>query len=138
MKRSPSKSWRHPKELLVPRLSNFAKFSGVTTQRKRQLGNEKKNFEKTTRSYLLANPNLEGEIHLKGVRLVTSQILGKNLKILHMKSYHHFMHSFIFAMHNFNLRYYVLLIKSFSVCSDSRGNLLFHKFKIVLNHFGAF
>jgi hypothetical protein len=68
---------------------------------------------------------------------VTSQFLRKNLKILHMKSYHHFMHSFIFAMHNFNLRYYVLLIKSFSVCSDSRGNLLFHKFKIVLNHFGA-
>jgi hypothetical protein len=69
---------------------------------------------------------------------VTSQFLGKNLKIMHIKSCHHFMHSFIFAMHNFNLTYYVLLIKSFSVCSDSRGNLLFHKFKIVLNLFGAF
>jgi hypothetical protein len=34
------------------------------------------NSEKTTRTYLLANPNLEGEIHLKGVRLVTSQCLG--------------------------------------------------------------
>jgi hypothetical protein len=45
------------------------------------------NSEKTTRTYLLANPNLEGEIHLKGVRLVTSQFLGKNLKnITHMKS----------------------------------------------------
>jgi hypothetical protein len=41
---------------------------------------EKKNFEKTTRTYLLANPNLEGEIHLKGGRLVTSQFLEKNLK----------------------------------------------------------
>jgi hypothetical protein len=35
------------------------------------------NSEKTTRTYLLANPNLEGEIHLKGVRLVTSQNLNK-------------------------------------------------------------
>jgi len=39
-------------------------------------GNEKMNSEKTTRTYLLANPNLEGEIHLKRVRLVTSKILG--------------------------------------------------------------
>jgi hypothetical protein len=71
---------RHQKELLVPRQSSFAKFSGVTIlKKKKQLGNEKKNFEKTTRTYLLANPNLEGEIHLKGVRLVTSQFLGKNL-----------------------------------------------------------
>jgi hypothetical protein len=37
------------------------------------------NFENTIRTYLLANSNLEGEIHLKGVRLVTSQFLGKNL-----------------------------------------------------------
>jgi hypothetical protein len=89
MKRSPSKSWRHRKELLEPRLSNSAKFSGVTIRKKKQLGNEKMNFEKTIRTYLLANPKLEGEIHLKGVRLVTSQFLEKNLKILHMKSYHH-------------------------------------------------
>jgi hypothetical protein len=34
-------------------------------------------LEKTTRTYLLANPNLEGEIHLKGVRLVTSQNVNK-------------------------------------------------------------
>jgi hypothetical protein len=73
MKRSPSKSWRFQKELLEPRLSNFAKFCGVTILKKKQLGNEKMNFKKTTRTYLLANPNLEGEIHLKGVRLVTTQ-----------------------------------------------------------------
>jgi hypothetical protein len=66
MRRSPSKSWRRQKEFLVPRRSSFAKFSGVTILKKKQLGNEKMNSE-------LANPNLEGEIHLKGVRLVTSQ-----------------------------------------------------------------
>jgi hypothetical protein len=75
MKKNPSKSWRHQKELLEPRLSNSAKFSGVTILKKKQLGNGKKNFEKTTRTYLLANPNLEGEIHLKGVGLVISQFL---------------------------------------------------------------
>jgi hypothetical protein len=73
---NPSKSWRHQKELLEPRLSNFARFSGVTTQRKKQLGNEKMNSEKATRTYLLANLNLEGEIYLKGFRLVTSQKFG--------------------------------------------------------------
>jgi hypothetical protein len=73
MKRSPSKSWRHWKEVLIPRQSNFARFSGITTQKKKQLGNDKMNSEKTTHTYLLANLNLEGEIHLKGVRLVTSQ-----------------------------------------------------------------
>jgi hypothetical protein len=72
-KKSLSKSWRHQKELLEPRLSNFARFSGVTILKKKQLGSEKMNFEKTTRTYLLANLNLEGEIHLKGVRFVTSQ-----------------------------------------------------------------
>jgi hypothetical protein len=75
MRRNPSKSWRPQKESLVPRQSSFAKFSGVTIERKKQLGNEKMSSEKTIRTYLLANPNLEGEIHLKGVRLVTSQIL---------------------------------------------------------------
>jgi hypothetical protein len=66
MKRNPSKYWRHWKELLKPRRSSFARFSGITTLRKKQLGNEKMNSEKTTPTYLLANPNLEGEIHLKG------------------------------------------------------------------------
>jgi hypothetical protein len=66
MKRNPSKSWRHQKELVEPRRSNFAKFSGVTTHRKKQLGKEKMNSKKTIRTYLLANPNPEGEIHLKG------------------------------------------------------------------------
>jgi hypothetical protein len=77
MKRNLSKSWRHQKELLVPRRSSFAKFSGATILKKKPLGNEKMNSERTMRTYLLANLNPEGEIHLKGVRLVTSQILGK-------------------------------------------------------------
>jgi hypothetical protein len=89
MRRSPSKSWRHQKELLVPRQSCFARFSGIITQKKKQLGNEKMNSKKTTCTYLLANPNLEGEIHLKGVRLVTSQNL-KIFKVACMHSYHHF------------------------------------------------
>jgi hypothetical protein len=71
MKRSPSKSWRHQKELLIPRRSNFAKFSGVTIPKKKQLESEKMNSEKTTRTYLLANLNLEDEILLKGDRFVT-------------------------------------------------------------------
>jgi hypothetical protein len=71
MKRSPSKSWRHQKVLLIPRRSNFAKFSGVTIPKKKQLGSEKMNSEKTTRTYLLANLNLEDEILLKGDRFVT-------------------------------------------------------------------
>jgi hypothetical protein len=77
MKRNLSKSWRHQKELLVPRQSSSAKFSGAIILKKKQLGNEKMNSEKTTHTYLLANPNLEGEIHLKGDRLVTSQFLSK-------------------------------------------------------------
>jgi hypothetical protein len=104
MKRSPSKSWRHRKELLEPRLSNSAKFSGVTIPKKKLLGNEKMNFEKTIRTYLLANPNLEGEIHLKGIRLVTSQFFGKKFKNLAHEIIPSFMLSFIFAMHNFILR----------------------------------
>ena len=39
-------------------------------------GNERKTYGRTTRTYFLANPNLEGEIHLKGGRFVTSQIFN--------------------------------------------------------------
>jgi hypothetical protein len=55
------------------------------------------NSEKTTRTYLLANPNLEGEIHLKGVRLVTSQFLGKRIYKVSHEIMHHIMHSILFA-----------------------------------------
>ena len=39
-------------------------------------GNERKTYGRTTLTYFLANPNLEGEIHLKGGRFVTSQIFN--------------------------------------------------------------
>jgi hypothetical protein len=86
MRRSPSKSWKRQKESLVPRQSNLAKFSGVTIPRKKQLGNERMNSEKTIHTYLLANPNLEGKIHLKGVRFVTSQFWNEFENLAHMKS----------------------------------------------------
>ena len=56
-------------ELLAARLSNFAKFSGATIPRKKLPGSEKKTYGKTTYTYFLANSNLEGGIHLKGVGL---------------------------------------------------------------------
>jgi hypothetical protein len=58
------------------------------------------NSEKIIRTYLLANPNLKGEIYLKGVRLVTSQILGKFFfkKNLAHEIIPSFMHSFIFVI----------------------------------------
>ena len=56
-----------PVELLAARLSSFAKFSGATIPRRKPLGNERMIYAKTTHTYFLANPNLEDEIHLKGV-----------------------------------------------------------------------
>ena len=56
-------------ELPAARLSNFAKFSGVTIPRMKPPGSERKIYGRTTLTYFLANPNLEGEIHLKGVGL---------------------------------------------------------------------
>src|SRR4051812_49433251 len=69
-----SRFLRQQKESLVRGPSSYAKYSGVIIPRKKQLGKEKMNFRKITLTYLLTNPNLEGEIHLKGVRFVTSQI----------------------------------------------------------------
>src|SRR3954462_4377868 len=72
MRRSLSKFLGLQKELLGQRLSNSAKYSGTIIPKKKQHGKEKMIFGKTTLTYLLANLNLEGEIHLKGVRFVTS------------------------------------------------------------------
>jgi hypothetical protein len=135
MRRSPSKSWRHQKELLVLRRSSFAKFSGVTISKKKQLGNEKMNSEKTTHTYLLANPNLEGEIHLKGVRLVTSQ----NLKGFKKNCTHEIIPSFHACIHSFKTLHRRFL--SQSCCSfDQKPSLyvnnreeIFTTYKIVLN-----
>src|SRR4051812_33567956 len=72
MKRNLSRFLRQQKELHGLRLSNSAKFNGTIIPKKKQHGKEKMIFGKTTLTYLLANPNIEGEIHLKGVRFVTS------------------------------------------------------------------
>src|SRR3954470_11713297 len=84
MKRNLSRFLRLQKELLGLRLSNSAKFNGTIILKKKQLGKENMNFGKTTLTYLLANPNLEGEIHLKGVRFVTSlKSCFQRLHIIH-------------------------------------------------------
>ena len=76
MKRNQLEFWIMPVELPTVRLSSFANFSGATTPRRKPPGNERKIFSRTTLTYFLANPNLEGEIHLKVGRFVTSQIFN--------------------------------------------------------------
>src|SRR3954468_6742482 len=82
MRRSLSRFLRLQKESHGLRLSSFAKFSGTIIRKKKQHGKEKMIFGKTTLTYLLANPNLEGKIHLKGVRFVTS--LKSCFKLMHI------------------------------------------------------
>src|SRR3954465_11631579 len=72
MRKNLSRFLRLQKELLELRLSSSAKFNETIIPKKKQHGKEKMIFGKTTLTYLLANLNLEGEIHLKGVRFVTS------------------------------------------------------------------
>jgi hypothetical protein len=69
MRRSLSKFLKHQRELLAPKRSGFARFSGATIPKRKPHGNEMMIFEKSTHTYLLAIPNLEDEIHLKGVGL---------------------------------------------------------------------
>ena len=69
MRRNLSRFSSLPAKLPVAKLSSFAKFSGATIPRMKPPGNERMIFAKTTHTYFLANPNLEGEIHLKGVGL---------------------------------------------------------------------
>ena len=71
-----------PAELPAVRLSSFAKSSGATTRKMKPPGSERKIYGKTTPTCFLANPNLEGEIHLKGARFVTSQIFNLKCYIL--------------------------------------------------------
>ena len=69
MRRNKSKFSSLQAELLAARIARFAKFSGATIPRMKPPGNEKMIYGKTTNTYFQANPNLEDEIHLKGVRL---------------------------------------------------------------------
>src|SRR3954462_11424259 len=93
MRRSLSKFLGLQKELLGQRLSNSAKCNGTIIPKKKQHGKEKMTFGKTTLTYLLANPNLEGEIHIKGVRFVTS--LKSCFQSLHI------IHAFILILGSF-------------------------------------
>jgi hypothetical protein len=69
MRRNPLRYSRQQKELHAPKPSSSARYSGVTTLKKKPLGSVKIPFEKITHTYLLAFPKLEGELHLKGVSL---------------------------------------------------------------------
>ena len=77
-----------PAESPIVRLSSFVKFSGATTPRMKPPGSERKICWRTTLTYFLANPNLEGEIHLKGGRFVTSQIFNLECYTLDHHAYH--------------------------------------------------
>src|SRR3954466_16053251 len=77
-----------PAESLAARLLSFARFSGATTWRMKPPGSKRKICSKTTLTYFLANPNLEGEIHLKGCRFVTSQIFNLECYTLDHHAYH--------------------------------------------------
>src|SRR4051812_13982347 len=83
MRRNRSRFWRQQRGLPIPRRSGFARYSGATTPKRKPLGSVRMTSERTTHTYLLAAPNLEDEIHLKGVSLVTSQILDLVLHIIH-------------------------------------------------------
>src|SRR3989337_2843426 len=76
MRRNLSRFSSLPGELHAARSSSFAKFSGATIPRMKPPGNDRMIYGRTTHTYFLANPNLEGEIHLKGGRFVTSQIFN--------------------------------------------------------------
>ena len=91
MKRDQSRFLSMPAESPAARLSNFAKFSGVTTPRMKPPGNERKTCGRTTLTYFLADPNLEGEIHLKWGRFVTSQISNLECYTLDHHAYHIFL-----------------------------------------------
>src|SRR3954471_2852940 len=84
MRRNRSRFWRQQRGLPVPRRSGFSRCSGATTPKRKPLGSVRMTSERTTHTYLLAAPNLEDEIHIKGVSLVTSQILDLVLHIIHI------------------------------------------------------
>jgi hypothetical protein len=83
MRRNPSRYSRQQKELHAPKPSNSAKYSGVTTPKRKPLGNVKIPFEKNIHTYLLAFPKLEGELHLKGVSLSRPRFFENKNFIMH-------------------------------------------------------
>ncbi len=93
-----------PTGLHAARLSSFAKFSGATIPRMKPPGNERKIYGKTTHTYFLANPNLEGEIHLKGGRFVTSQ----------------FSIWMLYIGHHMHIIFFCILVEILEILSNSR------------------
>ena len=91
MRRNQSGFSNMPAELPAAKLSSFVKFSGATTLRMKPPGKERKFCLRTTLTYFLANPNLEGEIHLKGGRFVTYQIFNLECYTLDHHAYHIFL-----------------------------------------------
>ena len=114
MRRKQSRFSCLPAELRAVRLSSFAKFSGATRPRMKPPGSEKKTYGRTTHTYFLANPNLEGKIHLKGGRFVTSQ-----LSIWMLYTGHH-MH-IIFYLH------FVVILEIISNSGNQGESWRFHK-----------
>src|SRR3954468_6223233 len=98
MRRNLLRFLRLQKESLVPRSSVSARFSGVTTPRRKLLGNERRILDKTIHTFLLANPNLEDEIHLKGGRFVTSQFYQIWMLIESFNAYHISLHFGVFKI----------------------------------------
>src|SRR3954470_4825934 len=89
MKKSLTRFLRPQKESQGQKLSSFARYNGIITPKRKQHGKEKMIFGKTTLTYLLANPNLEGEIHLKGVIFVTSLNSYSKTHSYHPCIHHH-------------------------------------------------
>jgi hypothetical protein len=83
MRRNPSRYSRQQKELHAPKPSSSAKYSGLTTRKRKPLGNVKIPFEKNIHTYLLAFPKLEGELHLKGVSLSRPRFFKIKNLIMH-------------------------------------------------------
>ena len=56
------------------KVTKFCKVQWATIPKMKPPGNERKTYGRIALTYFLANPNLEGKIHLKGGRFVTSQM----------------------------------------------------------------
>ena len=101
MKRSQSRFLSFPAELLAAKSSSFAQFSGATISRRKPPGSKKKTSAETTQTFLLTNLNLEGEIHLKGGRFVTSQF---SIWMLYIDHHMHIIFDFAFGCDPRNLK----------------------------------
>ena len=77
-----------------------AESSRATIPRRKPPRSAKNTSARTTHTFLLANPNLEGEIHLKGGRFLTSQfsIWMFIIDLMHPWFMHFFPHFFIWFL----------------------------------------